>query len=61
MTPFGSGPVLFIYVNILEIISNEPISHNRCKERPDGLCNINPLQSLYLAAACIAKMILMVV
>lgn len=34
---------------------------NRCKERPNGFCNINPLQSSYLAAACIAKMILVVV
>lgn len=34
---------------------------NRCKERPNGLCNINPLQSSYLAAAYIAKMILIVV
>lgn len=33
---------------------------NTCKERPNGLCNINLLQS-YLAAACIAKMILIVV
>lgn len=61
VTPLGSGPVLFIDVSILETISNEPISRNRCKERPSELCNINPLQSSYLAAACIAKMILMVV
>lgn len=34
---------------------------NSCKERPNELCNINPLQSSYLAAACIAKMIVMVI
>lgn len=61
MTLLGSGPVLFIDVNILETISNEAISHNRCKERPSELCNINPLQSSYLTAACIVKLILMVV
>lgn len=55
------GQFCSFYVRILEILSDELVHSSRCKNRPNGPCNINPLQSLYLAAACIVKMILMVV
>lgn len=61
VSPLGYGPILSFYVRILEILSDELVHSSRCKNRPNGPCNINPLQSLYLAAAYIVKMILMVV
>jgi hypothetical protein len=59
VSPLGNGPILF-NVSILETHSMNLV-HSNGQRQTKRTSTVNPLQPSYLAAACIAKMILMVV